>query len=388
MYSSIFQWIFILFAAKLCFCNTVTIRKCCASSELYNFSRKLCVLNKNNLNFTVPKIHLDHNETNWQIKDEDFDVTEQSDFCEGKVHRDDRYKVTQTGKLVKYTQGNKTHYEYFNDFCLEADSETGENIAIICKNWENLKKCCQLDHNFIKSNGIFECHKNAAINFHNDVTDFYFSNYVRKPNIKFSILEENDFKNYKVIEEFAGFDPFKEFEGFCLEKIDGKWTKFLKIREIGTRSLNISAILSVIGLISTLFTVIIYLRSNKSHQTNIRILVLYAFALITVSIFNILIKYCNLLFFLFWKDMILGLSFYVLNSIWLETVFGISSEKTTCLNFIGKLLTAIPGFVIIFMIIFYLQHEIGAFFNILTQLNKELYWLFFIYFQNLQTFCF
>lgn len=366
----IINWIFLLLLVKFGDCNSVIVKKCCDTNERFNFSGKFCVSSPNNLKFVVPRIFLDHNETNWQTQEGTFEITVIPEFCEGKAYRDERYKVTQSGKLVKYIRDNKNYYDHFNDFCVDADNESGENIAIICKNWENLKKCCPLHHHFIKSNETFQCHENNGTIFHNDVTEIYFGNYLRKPNIKFTVLEENDFKNYKLIADFSGFDPFKEFQGFCVEKFEGKWIKMLKIEGITRQTVTVSGILGVLSLISTLFTIIVYLRSNKRQQTNIRILILYAVCLLTVFILKILLKFGNFLFLTFWKDMILALSFYALNSVWLETVFAISSDKTSCLNFVGKLFMPIPGFVIIFLIIYQIQHEISEFCGIFSKVSK------------------
>lgn len=203
----------------------VTIKKCCAAADRFDTKQMKCVANQKNFPFEglEPKI-LQKNSTgffrsnkqiNWQIKNEN---------CDGFLY-EDSFEINEFGKLFVYSKAMKN--QYFNNFCVDIDSENGGKILKLCENFIELKKCCAIDERFEPRNTTFHCTKS---DYMTDISDYI--NLQNTQNIRLVKNEQADFRSYKkldlkVIEisfdEKGSLSLSKSFKDYCFEQLVDEW---------------------------------------------------------------------------------------------------------------------------------------------------------------------
>jgi hypothetical protein len=240
----------------------ITIKKCCAAAERFNYAEKKCVPNTYNKQFQPETMLLTYNRTNWTAKVQYLPYTQTFKLCEGDVTADSGFTVQQNGALVKYVAGQNYH-QFYNDFCVDVEYRMGSRVAVICATKKVIKKCCQTSQKLVvtpEESYDFHCQPTNESIFLNDN---FIKGFAGGSNIEYSIGEISEFNDYQMIRRFSlsdfQFDQdtmigFKNQTDFCLDRMNDRWISLVKIKVPtgAERGIPILCLISVFGVLIAL----------------------------------------------------------------------------------------------------------------------------------------
>lgn len=337
----------------------IEVKKCCGLGEAFNTWYGTCVTNDFHFEFKFSPTFLIKTNSTWTQSKKIVKLKKiHFDKCVGEVHRNS-FQINQYGRLFQYDlDQSKTYfknYRIFNDFCIDIDSETGENIFVVCNNTKTVKKCCDLNEKLKKiDDNSYECEASHRKEFLNDVSKFFKEKIgAELPNIEFKIKKEVLDGNYEILSEDS--DSFflqdngaitafqANFEEYCMEKYKDKWKVFLSVysdEEISLQCIYIPY-MEIISVIFLLFLAYYFKKERpkykRLHRKLLTIYILFIAVELLVSGINSCLQ--NKYLFLIKYSSVLT-SFCTLTSIW-------------CLISIRKRRQKISGkcFVILFTIV-------------------------------------
>lgn len=280
-----------------------TLKKCCSPAERYNIKTGRCVPIKKSLEFKINMMVLTYNNLRWVPKDEKFFAiyNQKMELCDGFLTDDPNYRVTENGTLVKYTGQNQTYYQLYNDFCLDTNYETGEQVVIICNNQKIIRKCCNETMELLEANkGIYQCNSTENAVFLNDLSDILWKTEETKPNLEYDSNQQiSNFTNYFKISDFKledfTFDEnqtiqFKSASDFCLDKLNGKWILLAEKEMVSVQSANIAttpvSLVSLISMILIFGTILMNRETWISKKLVIFSLWIYTICLLLALLFE------------------------------------------------------------------------------------------------------
>ncbi len=363
--------------------NKIDIKKCCAFADRYNRMTKACVPNHKNF-----KIHADFGNFNLKSK-----------MCVGElIQNHGKNKISEEyGNLVGVK--NETDKIYF-DFCVDADSENGQNVAILCNTERTIKKCCPAGTKIHRSGNIFDCKPTSDPVILEDIVN----QVEEKPNIRILYSEHQVFFSSK---NFTNFDQLDNSD--CVDKFNRTWVivnKFQRPLSPWTEIFNIIFIVLFIlymrinffdfqllnkfkdcsknfrkkeivedGKAATSLDLLSNLKASTSQPQNnksfsngslkiiipIKLLLYYATLILVKLILSISFEIFQKPQFLFWHDILLVGSSCVFMSIWFEIVFRKRANKKSDTYYFSSIVLLTLAMALIFVHLTSKFDEIGEF---------------------------
>lgn len=210
----------------------IDVKKCCASADRYHSGSKRCVANQKNIVF---------NSINFE------NINLKFGQCDGKTILNKPINIHK--EYANLIVGNETS-TFNHDFCVDADSETGQNVAIICKNDKIIRKCCPIGEK-IKSDSIFTCQPDKNLTVLEDIVDHVKS----RPNLKVINSASKLFYYGELLQNFAQLNEFN-----CVDKFYYQWIVFNVFKRPLSPWIEILSIIFIIVFV--FFVWVKYINSN------------------------------------------------------------------------------------------------------------------------------
>jgi hypothetical protein len=301
-------------------------------------------------------------------------------MCGGFLTDDPDYKVTENGTLVRYTSPNETYYELYNDFCVDIDSTSGNQIVIICNNQKTIRKCCEKTLKLMEvKTGHFQCRSTKKAVLLNDLSKILWENSETKPNLEFEPSQFSNFGNSKLVTKFDSTDflfdenqtmvQYQNETEFCLDKLNEKWILLVE-KKIVESAFIVAARYgdsSVVGLISFVSIVLIFLGIWNDREVWLakKLLICAGWSYIICLTIALLLEAIHPLFGLYFqlaRDLFFLTCFFILPAILLSKLFeGIDKFYKAIVRVIFGAICMIST--VCFTLSYSLENSIGKFYQ-------------------------
>jgi hypothetical protein len=307
----------------------IEVRKCCGFSEDYDSSLDKCVPKKPDHDFFMKQpvvINLGA-EATLQTNPVNDSLHIKFNNCKGNLIGYD-YEVNEKGQLFTYKNESDELSEprFYNDFCLDYSHLT-KKIYKVCDNYMEIHKCCNTSQELAKlAEYNYTCVDRNKSTPLIDIGDFFKFEGLRKPNLKFVIIDfiQQPGVVIDILVEGLKFEKkdgitflISDFE-YCFDKLDGDWIVYTSKNSPAQAQVSFTTFPVVLSILCLVITFVIFCKKDFMKHPYM-IILQFLVVCTTMEMICILIGqfYTSEYFVTFIQDCFLVLSCCSLTLIWL-----------------------------------------------------------------------